>query len=57
MDYSRVLLRTEWGSAAIVRSGKSRRRMSAKGHSLPNWAARDMSVHHPIADNTADIAS
>jgi hypothetical protein len=32
------------------------RPMTATGHSLPNCAARDMFVHHPIADNRADIA-
>jgi hypothetical protein len=26
------------------------------GHSLPNCAIRNMSVHHPIADMRAEIA-
>jgi hypothetical protein len=26
------------------------------GHSLPNWAIRNMSVHYPIADMRADVA-
>jgi hypothetical protein len=30
--------------------------MSQLGHSLPNWAIRNMSVHYPIADMRADIA-
>jgi hypothetical protein len=31
--------------------------MSGVSHSLPNWAIRDMSVDHPIADVRAAIAS
>ncbi len=32
IQFQQVLLPAEWGSAAIVRSGKSRRQMSARGH-------------------------
>src|SRR5580658_10122618 len=30
--------------------------MLQMGHSLPNWAIRNMSVHYPIADMRADVA-